>query len=100
MKHVIKTVDQSGSTIWVLKDNPSIIHRDDGPAIIWDDGSEFWYSSGVNHREDGPSATYAGGTMHWHVFGTNYDFSGWCARLGKTSEDILALKLKYGITLI
>lgn len=72
--------------------NGSIIHNDDGPAVIWSDGSlEFfvngflhnddgpalienhknfirkqWYVSGVLHREDGPAVE------HMNTNGTSY----------------------------
>ena len=28
-------------------------HRDDGPAVIFADGTEIWYQNGVFHRTDG-----------------------------------------------
>ena len=31
------------------------LHRIDGPAIIWPDGSEAWYQNDVLHRTDGPA---------------------------------------------
>ena len=48
-------------------------HRIDGPALIWAEGSEFWYQNGVLHREDGPAVEYArsGGT-YWFLFGVPY----------------------------
>ena len=29
--------------------------REDGPAMIWADGSQAWYRHGKCHREDGPA---------------------------------------------
>jgi hypothetical protein len=48
-------------------------HRLDGPAVIWAEGSKFWYQNGVLHREDGPAVEYArsGGT-YWFLFGVPY----------------------------
>ena len=31
------------------------IHREDGPAIIYDDGSWSWFYNGFCHRLDGPA---------------------------------------------
>lgn len=31
-------------------------HREDGPAVILEDGTEKWYQHGVLHREDGPAS--------------------------------------------
>ena len=36
------------------------VHRDDGPAIITPDGSEYWYCNGKQLRSDGPAATWPG----------------------------------------
>lgn len=30
-------------------------HREDGPAIEWDDGSKEWVLDGRYHRDDGPA---------------------------------------------
>lgn len=38
---------------WKLPDGT--IHKEGSPAIIWLDGSEFWYQEGELHREDGPA---------------------------------------------
>ena len=36
-----------------------VYHRDDGPAVLYPDGSESWYINGELHREDGPALTFA-----------------------------------------
>ncbi len=33
-------------------------HNEDGPAIIWCNGSAEWYINGKKHREDGPALIY------------------------------------------
>ena len=30
-------------------------HREDGPALIYDDGCEYYYQNGLLHREGGPA---------------------------------------------
>lgn len=35
------------------------LHREDGPAIEWDDGDKEWYVNGKCHRIDGPALVYA-----------------------------------------
>ena len=32
------------------------LHRKNGSALIWPDGSMEWYINGKRHREDGPAA--------------------------------------------
>jgi len=96
----IKKVDMAGkvTTLWVREDKPHIIHRTDGPAIIWDDGSEFWYYNGAMMRMDGPAVTYADGRTGWCYKGREYSFDNWCIKTKKKSQDILHLKLKYKIS--
>lgn len=43
------------------------LHRDDGPAVEWPDGSNFWFVEGLRHREDGPAVQYANGTEEWYI---------------------------------
>lgn len=31
------------------------LHRDDGPALIYQDGHKVWYQDGAMHRADGPA---------------------------------------------
>lgn len=43
-----------------------LLHKNDGPAIKSDDGSECWYQHNQLHREDGPAILYADGTQMWY----------------------------------
>jgi hypothetical protein len=45
------------------------IHRDEGPAIIWANGSQIWYRNGKRHREDGPAIIWANGSQEWFLNG-------------------------------
>lgn len=45
------------------------LHREDGPAIEWDDGGKEWYLNGKYHREDGPAVEYANGIKYWYLNG-------------------------------
>jgi len=42
-----------------------IIHREDGPAIEWDEGDEEWIVNGKLHREDGPALTWCNQNKWW-----------------------------------
>ena len=46
-----------------------LLHREDGPAIEYADGSEEWYINGERHREDGPAAEWAYGGKQWYLNG-------------------------------
>ena len=41
------------------------MHRLDGPAIEWADGTKIWYINNQMHREDGPAVEWADGTKEW-----------------------------------
>lgn len=40
-------------------------HRQDGPAIEWNNGLKEWYIDGKVHRTDGPAKEYSDGTKEW-----------------------------------
>ena len=45
------------------------LHRDDGPAIEYPDGSKSWCQNGQLHRTDGPAVEYASGDKVWYING-------------------------------
>ncbi len=47
----------------------SQLHREDGPAVIYTDGSQRWYKNGKIHREDGPAKIYSNGAQVWYKNG-------------------------------
>lgn len=49
-----------------------LLHREDGPAVIWNDGEKEWYINGERHREDGPAIIYANGIKEWYLDGRRY----------------------------
>lgn len=48
---------------WALN---GLYHREDGPAIIWDNGEVCWKRRGVIHREDGPAIIHRDGAETWY----------------------------------
>lgn len=42
-----------------------LLHREDGPARIWDDGSKVWFINGQKHRVDGPAIEWSDGEEAW-----------------------------------
>jgi hypothetical protein len=71
-----------------------IIHRVDGPALIFDNGSKFWYLNGECHREDGPAVITADGTISWYLNGDYYSFEDFLKQLPE--EDAVMVKLTWG----
>jgi hypothetical protein len=45
------------------------LHREDGPAIIYPNGTKFWYKEGNNHREVGPAKVWVDGNEEWWLNG-------------------------------
>ncbi len=46
--------------------NKGQLHRDDGPAVIYPDGSQAWYKNDEYHRENGPAVIGANGNQFWY----------------------------------
>ena len=62
--YIVKT---DNNRCWYLDKNRAILHREDGPAVEWDDGSKSWYIYGKRHRLDGPAVEYATGYKAWYI---------------------------------
>ena len=63
------------------------LHREDGPAIEYTNGSNSWYFHGLLHREDGPAVINADGTMIWY-----YNYS--MVDVSSNEEFLRLMKLK------
>jgi len=59
------TVDENKNVRWY--NDKEKLHRLDGPAFEWADGSKEWYVDGKRHRLDGPAVEYANGFKAWYV---------------------------------
>ncbi len=62
-------------TVW-YKEGTEILHRLDGPAIEYADGSKFWYKEGKCHRENGPAVEYNNGDKFWYKDGKHHRLDG------------------------
>ena len=75
------------------------LHREDGPAVVYSDGSQIWLVDNNIHREDGPAIIHSNGTHKWYVNGkyiTN-EVNQWFTDVNLTYEtlefeDKMALK--------
>jgi hypothetical protein len=54
----------------------TVLHREDGPAREYFNGSKHWYFNGQRHREDGPAIEGADGTKHWFKNGQRHREDG------------------------
>lgn len=57
---MVKHPDSSASVQHVNELNE--FHCDEGPALVWEDGTQAWYQNGVIHKEDGPAVESSIGT--------------------------------------
>jgi len=80
-----KETDSNGTICYYNDLNQ--LHREDGPAVEYANGTKFWYRNDQLHREDGPAVEYAHGFKYWYFRGKHID----C----ETNEEFLKLmKLK------
>jgi hypothetical protein len=86
-------IDKFGNEEWLLNGK---LHRVDGPAMEWADGTKRWYQYGKRHRVDGP-AVEVHGTKLWYLDSRLYSFKWWKEEVRKyydTEEDYLLMLLK------
>jgi len=86
------TIDKDGIIRYSLNGR---LHRLDGPAFIYPDGTQSWWLNGKYHRTDGPAIIYVDGTEEWYLNDRKYSFTDYCKQLKLPDEDIIILKLKY-----
>ena len=61
------TTPDQDSAEW--RDSYGRLHRLDGPAVIYANGTRMWYIDGDLHRSDGPAVEWADGDREWYVHG-------------------------------
>ena len=59
-------VDQYGDKYWYLN---GLLHREDGPAIEYANGTKAWCLNGLLHRVNGAAVEYANGDKAWWLNG-------------------------------
>lgn len=69
MSEELDKVGNIDGEIYYFKAGTEILHREDGPAMEYADGSKMWYFNGNRHREDGPALIREDGTEHWYLNG-------------------------------
>ena len=52
------------------------LHRLDGPAFEYSDGSKLWYINGICHQNIDPSYEYLDGTKQWFFKGQSHRIGG------------------------
>jgi len=65
-------IDELGDKYYFSDKYMTLLHREDGPAIEYNDGGKSWYYKGVRHRVGGPAVEFAdvdGRPPQWWVSG-------------------------------
>ena len=60
-------VDGYGNRLYY--NSAGLLHRDDGPAIEYPDGSKSWCQNGRLHRIDSPAVEWWNGDKAWYING-------------------------------
>jgi hypothetical protein len=88
-------IDAYGNKFFFKDKKMTKIHREDGPAIEYADGSLEWRINGQIHREDGPAVVYANGDEGFFLNNWYYTKAAWTKKVAKvvelTLEDIALL---------
>ena len=67
MTSLSRRINKFGNIEYRNKNNK--LHRDNGPAIIFADGTQSWYKNGKCHRENGPALIGFIGIQEWYKNG-------------------------------
>ena len=70
----------NGSKQWYLNGNR---HRENGPAVEWFNGFKSWWLNGNRHRVDGPAVEWTDGIREWWLNGKEYSESDWKKEVAK-----------------
>ena len=63
------STDEHGNRFYYSDKSMTVLHREDGPAIVSANGFKAWYIDGKRHREDGPAIEYTNGNKEWFIDG-------------------------------
>ena len=70
MKEKLYTRRSEDGDLYYYKDpEKQILHRRDGPAVIYEDGDVEYWQNGRMHRLDGPAIEWSDGSKEWIING-------------------------------
>ena len=73
-----------------------MLHRDNGPAIIWANGTEGWFQYDMHHREDGPAIVSTVNEHEYYIYDRLCSFKKWANHFKISEKEQAILLLKYG----
>jgi hypothetical protein len=76
MKAQYIEIDEDENKFYYSDKEMKILHREDGPAVEWEDGDKSWWLNGKHHREDGPASEWGDGGKFWFLNGERHREDG------------------------
>jgi hypothetical protein len=70
------------------RDEKGLLHREDGPAVEYNNGKKEWWINGKLHREDGHAIEYSNGSKQWYLKGK------WYSNEQDWQQEIIKIKLE------
>jgi len=74
-------VDELGDKFY--RNSKEELHRLDGPAVEYSNGSKFWYINENSHRNIDPSVEWSNEEKYWWFKGERHRIGGSCYSCGK-----------------
>lgn len=62
-------ISKYGNKSYFKNRDMTVLHRTDGPACEFVNGTKQWWIDGKRHRNDGPAIEYANGNKEWWLNG-------------------------------
>ena len=75
MKYYVN-VTKLNNTYWYKDTDMKVLHREDGPAVEYSDGTKEWWVNGKPHRTDGPAVEFHDGHKEWWLNGSPHREDG------------------------
>jgi hypothetical protein len=91
MDKIEKTVLKYGTIIYKLNGK---LHKEDGPAVYYPDGSKKYYLNDKLHNEDGPALEYSNGYKEYRLNGELHREDGPAIVDPEKTEELYFLKNK------
>ena len=60
-------INTLGNKFYFKDKQMTILHREDGPAVEYANGSKYWCINNKFHREDGPAIEWFSGGRIWYL---------------------------------
>ena len=91
-------ITESGNKFYYSDRDMTILHREDGPAVEWYDGSKSWFLNGKRHREDGPAYEDVRGTKAWFLNGEELTEEEFNARMNPVELTLDEIAAKFNVS--